>query len=67
MTDSSELIQKADELKQQAAHEDDPAIRARLLRMAERYIHLAQSQKWSKEHPPSAAGLAEVLVGEDKS
>ena len=66
MTDSSELIQKADELKQQAAHEEDATIRARLLRMADRYIHLAQSQKWSQEHPASAAGLAEVLVS-DKS
>ena len=63
MTDSSELIQKAEQLRQQAAHEDDAAIRERLLRMADRYVHLAQSQAWSRDHPASAAGLAEVLAG----
>ena len=62
MFESSDLIRKADELKQQAEHEADAKIRKRLTRMADRYVHLAQSQKWSQEHPTSAASLAEVFV-----
>jgi hypothetical protein len=65
MSESSDLIRKADELKQQAEHEPDANIRKRLMRMAERYIHLAQSQAWSREHPTSAASLAEVFVKRD--
>lgn len=65
MPDSSDLIHKADELKQQAEHEPDARIRARLMRMADHYIHLAQSQAWSQEHPASAAALADVLVKRD--
>jgi hypothetical protein len=63
MPESSDLIQNAEQLKQQAEHEPDANIRARLLRMADRYIHLAQSQAWSREHPASAASLADVFVG----
>jgi hypothetical protein len=63
MPESSELIEKAEQLKQQAEHEPDAKIRARLVRMADRYVHLAQSQAWSREHPASAASLAEVFLG----
>lgn len=62
MLDSSDLVRKADELKEQAKHEPDAAIRDRLLRMADHYVHLAQSQAWSREHPASAAALADVFV-----
>lgn len=65
MSESSELIQKADALKQQAEHEPDENIRKRLTRMADRYVHLAQSQAWSREHPASAATLAEVFIKRD--
>src|SRR5689334_24451169 len=39
MSDTSELIQKADELRRQADEEADATIRARLTRMADRYVH----------------------------
>lgn len=63
MPEHSDLIAQAEQLKQRAENEPDAKIKARLLRMADRYVHLAQSQAWSREHPPSAAGLADVLVG----
>ena len=65
MPDSADLIRKADELKQQAEHEPDRKIRQRLTRMADRYVHLAESQAWSREHPPSAADLADLFVRRD--
>jgi hypothetical protein len=67
MLDTSELIQKAEDLKQQAEHEPDARVRDLMTRMADRYVHLAQSLAWSREHPPSPASLAEVLVSRDKS
>jgi hypothetical protein len=65
MSNTSELMQKADELRRQAEHETDADIRKRLTRTAERYVHLAQSQAWAEQHPPSAAGLADVFVKSD--
>jgi hypothetical protein len=62
MSDPSELIQKADELRRQAEHEADAMIRERLTRMADRYAHLAESQAWSESHPTSAAAIADVFV-----
>jgi hypothetical protein len=58
-------MQRADELKRQAEHEPDAHVRDLMTRMADRYVHLAQSQAWSREHPPSAASLAEVFVKSD--
>jgi hypothetical protein len=65
MLDSSELIQKAEELRRQAEHEPDAYVRDLMTRMADRYVHLAQSLASSREHPPSAASLAEVFVKSD--
>lgn len=65
MPESSDLVRKADELKQQAEHEPDAKIRARLQRMAGHYIHLAQSQAWSREHPASAAALGELFTSRE--
>ena len=65
MSDTSELIRKADELRKQAEHEADANIRKRLTRMADRYVHLAQSQTWAETHPTSAAAIAEVFVKRD--
>ncbi len=65
MPDSSELVQRAEELRRQAEHEPDAHVRDLMIRMADRYVHLAQSLAWSREHPPSAASLAEVFVKAD--
>lgn len=62
MSSTTEMIQKADELRRQAELEEDAAIRERLTRMADRYVHLAESQTWSETHPTSAAAIADVFV-----
>ena len=65
MTDRSDLIRQANELRQQAELEADGNIRARLTRMADHYAHLAESQSWSEEHPPTIASLSEVFAKGD--
>jgi hypothetical protein len=65
MTARSDLIERANALKQQAESEPDATIRDRLARMAERYNHLAESQSWSEAHPPTAAALGEMLTKRD--
>jgi hypothetical protein len=62
MIDPSDLIHRANELRQQAEHESDQAIRDRLIRMADSYVHLAESENWAKAHPASAASLGDVFV-----
>jgi hypothetical protein len=62
MSDSSDLTHKADELRQQARHEPNKHIRWRLARMAVRYLRLARHLAWSREHPASAAQLAEIFT-----
>jgi hypothetical protein len=62
MLDPSDLVHRANELRQQADHEFDQAIRDRLIRMADSYIHLAESENWAKAHPVSVASLADVFV-----
>jgi hypothetical protein len=65
LTASPDLIQRANELKQQAELEPDETIRDRLIRMAQHYNHLAESQLWSEAHPPTIAALSDVLVKRD--
>jgi hypothetical protein len=62
MTGRPDLIQRANELKQQAESEGDPDIRDRLVRMAEHYNDLAESQDWSEAHPPTVASLSELFT-----
>ena len=62
MLDPSDLIDRANELRQQADHESDQGIRDRLIRMADTYVHLAESESWAKAHPASAAALGEVFL-----
>jgi hypothetical protein len=62
MLDPSELVHRANQLRQQADRESDPGIRDRLIRMADTYVHLAESENWAKAHPASAASLADVFV-----
>jgi hypothetical protein len=62
MADRSDLIREANRLRQQAQHEGDETIRRRLIRMADHYDHLADSQSWSEAHPTSVAALGEVFT-----
>ena len=62
MIDRSDLIHKANELRQQAELEASEHTRQRLMRMADHYAHLAESQAQSEAHPPSAASLGEVFI-----
>jgi hypothetical protein len=65
MTDRSDLVRQANELRQQAEQEADQNIRVRLNRMADHYIHLAESQNWSEAHPPSVAALSDIFTKPD--
>jgi hypothetical protein len=62
MVERSDLIRQAAELRQQAEQESDETIRSRLLRMAEHYHHLADSQGWSEAHPVTVAALGDVFT-----
>ena len=65
MVDKSALIREADELRRKAEHEADENVRGRLMRMADHYVHLAESQRWSEAHPPDVAALTELLTKGD--
>jgi len=65
MTERADLIRQANELRSQAEHETDENIRDRLNRMADHYVHLAESQNWTEAHPPDAAALAELFMKPD--
>jgi hypothetical protein len=65
MVDSSALIREAEELRRRAEHEADEKVRRRLTSMADRYLHLAESQRRSEAHPPDVAALSELLTKRD--
>jgi hypothetical protein len=65
MTARPDLIQHANELRQQAEFEADETIRDRVVRMAEHYNHLAESQSWSEAHLPNVASLSGLLTKRD--
>ena len=65
MAERSDLIRQAAELRQQAEEESDETIRSRLLRMAEHYGHLADSQGWSEAHPVTVAAIGDVFTKRD--
>jgi hypothetical protein len=65
MTTRADLVRRADELRQQAKTESDQPIRDRLVRMAEHYTHLADSQTQSDAHAPNVASLGEMLTRRD--
>jgi hypothetical protein len=62
MVDSSVLVRRASELRDWAEHEVDETIRSRLTSMADHYAHLAESQNWSKAHPPDVSELGDLLT-----
>ena len=65
MSETDEITRKADELKQQAEHEPDTRIRGRLTRMAVRYLRIARSKAWAREHPASPSTLMDVFAKRD--
>jgi len=65
MTDHSDLIRRADDLRRQAEHELDEKLRRRLLRMADRYVHLADSQSWSQAHRADVGSMSELSTKRD--
>lgn len=62
MVDRSDLIHKANELRQSAELEANEDILRGLMRTADHYAHLAESKAQSEAHPPSAASLGEVFI-----
>ena len=62
MAERSDLTRHAADLRQQAEQESDETIRSRLIRMAESFDHLAESQGWSETHPVTVAALGEVFT-----
>jgi hypothetical protein len=62
MPDPKELLRRAAELTEHAGHEPDDETRKRLLRMAESYTHLAESETWLAGHPVSIASISDVLA-----
>jgi hypothetical protein len=65
MTDRSDLIQRADDLRKHAEHEADESVRARLIRMADYYVHLAESNASAEAHPVTVASISDVFIEDD--
>ena len=61
MTNPSNLLQRAAELKDQAGHEESPEVRNRLLRMAEHYVRIARNEEWQAAHPTSIESVTRLL------
>ena len=66
MVESSILVRRASELRDWAEHESDETVRSRLMSMADHYEHLAESQNWSKAHPPDVSKLGDLFTKETK-
>jgi hypothetical protein len=62
MTDPSDLMRRAAELTERADHEEDVDTRERLLRMAQFYVHIAESEEWLAAHPTSISSVTDVLT-----
>ena len=62
MPDRSDLMRRANEARQQAEQEADQRQRERLMRMAESYQRLADSQSWSEAHPVNVGSLSDVFT-----
>jgi len=65
MADRSDLIRQADDLRRQAEQEPDEKLRSRLKRMADHYVHLADSQSWSEAHPADVGSLSDLFTKRD--
>lgn len=60
MVDIKDMIRQADDLHKLADHESDPKIRDRLNRMAEAYVHIAETE--AAAQPASVHGMMDVLT-----
>ena len=60
MVNIKDMIRQADDLHKWADHEADPKIRDRLNRMAEAYVHIAETEAASQ--PASVHGMMDVLT-----
>lgn len=65
MADRHDFLNLANELRQQAEREPDEVVCRHLQRMADHYVHLADSQTWSQAHPVSATSLGELFIKRD--
>lgn len=61
MLDPSNLLKRADELNQKAEQEADATMRARMQRMAEHYVQIAECEQWLAGHPTSMASVTSLL------
>ena len=61
MTDPADLMRRAAELTDRADHEEDIEVRDRLLRMAEHYVHVAESEEWLAAHPVSNQSVTQLF------
>jgi hypothetical protein len=62
MIDRSDLTRKANDLRQQAELEANEQTRNTLLRLADHYAHLAESQAESEANPVDATSLGELFT-----
>lgn len=60
MVNIKDMIRQADDLHKWADHEADPKIRDRLNRMAEAYVHIAETE--AAAQPASVHGMMDVLT-----
>jgi hypothetical protein len=60
MVDIKELIRQAGDLRRQADHEVDPKVRDRLNRMADAYVHIAETEAGTE--PASVHSAMEALA-----
>ena len=62
MVDSSALLDRANQLRDWAEQEANETIRSKLMSMADHYEQVAESQNWSKAHPPDISELSDLLT-----
>ncbi len=62
MIDHSDLIRKANDLRQQAELEANEQTRDTLLRLADHYAHLAESHAETEANPVDVTSLGDLLT-----
>ena len=62
MTNRSDLIKRAEDLRKQAERDVNNTTHELLIRMADRYVHLAESRAASDAHPLSAASVSDIFT-----
>jgi hypothetical protein len=62
MIDRSDLVRKANDLRQQAELEANEQTRDTLIRLADHYAHLAESQAKSEANPVDVTSIGELFT-----